>query len=185
MLPWLKGLNKLPASLLGVIQGVLPQAVLMFFLILLPIILRFLAKQQGFVTEMAVELAVQKYYFLFLFVQVFLTVSLSSSIATIVNSIYHGLDSVPTLLAASLPKSSNYFFSYLLLQAFSISAGNLLQITRLIQSLLLAPLVDRTPRQKWNRTRVIPELQWGTLFPIFTNLGCIGKIKYNIVLIKA
>ena len=40
-------------------------------LILLPMILRFLAKIQGDYTGMAIELSVQKYYFAFLFVQVF------------------------------------------------------------------------------------------------------------------
>ena len=67
---WLRWIGKIPKSLLSVIQGVLPPAILALLLLLLPLILRFLAKTQGHLTGMAVELSVQKSYFAFLFIQV-------------------------------------------------------------------------------------------------------------------
>lgn len=172
---WLHWLANAPDEVFSIIQGILPQAILALLLVLLPIILRFLAKSQGDYTGMAVELSVQKYYFAFLFVQVFLVISISSGITTIITQITHDPQSVPAILAQNLPKASNYFFSYLLLQALSVSAGALVQIMGLIEWFLLAPLLDNTARQKWHRQTNLPNMQWGTFFPVYTNLACIGE----------
>ena len=172
---WLHWLAPAPQEVFSIIQGVLPQAILALLLILLPVILRFLAKTQGDYTGMAVELSVQRYYFAFLFVQVFLVISISSGITTIISQITRDPQSVPAILAQNLPKASNYFFSYLLLQALSVSAGALVQIMSLIEWFLLAPLLDNTARQKWHRQTNLPNMQWGTFFPVYTNLACIGE----------
>ncbi|CAD6580331.1 MAG: hypothetical protein ASARMPREDX12_009526 [Alectoria sarmentosa] len=177
---WLHWLANAPKEVFSIIQGVLPQAILALLLILLPIILRYLAKRQGDYTGMAVELSVQKYYFAFLFVQVFLVISISSGITTIITQITEKPQSVPSILATNLPKASNYFFSYLLLQALSVSAGDLVQIMGLIEWFLLAPLLDNTARQKWCRQTQLPNVQWGTFFPVYTNLACIGLV-YSII----
>ena len=160
--------------LLGFLQGILPQAVLIILTLLLPMIIRLLVQQQGFAFQTALDLAVQKYYFSFLFIQVFLTVALSSSAATIVGQIYHGFDSLPTFLATNLPKTSNYFLSYLMLQALSISAGELVQISGLLQYLIISPLMDRTPREQRQRRVGLSKVSWATVYPVFTNLACIG-----------
>ena len=178
---WLHWLAPAPDEVFSIIQGVLPQAILALLLILLPIILRFLAKIQGDYTGMAVELSVQKYYFAFLFVQVFLVISISSGITTVISQITHEPQSVPAILAQNLPKASNYFFSYLLLQALSVSAGALVQIMGLIEWFVLAPLLDNTARQKWHRQTNLPNMQWGTFFPVYTNLACIGKTIENLL----
>ena len=172
---WLEWLNKIPGVVRSIIQGILPQALLALLLVLLPLILRFLAKTQGDHTGMAVELSVQRYYFTFLFVQVFFVVSISSGITTVINELAHSPQSAPSILATNLPKASNYFFSYLLLQALSVSAGALVQVWQLIQWFVLAPLLDSTARQKWRRQVNLPDMQWGTFFPVYTNLACIGQ----------
>lgn len=160
--------------LFGVIQGVLPQALLMILTSQLPTIIRLLAQHQGFTSRAAVEPTVQRYYFSFLFTQIFLTVGLSSSVTTILENIYHGFDSVAAVLATNLPKSSNYFLSYLLLQAFSMSASEIAQVSGLIQRLMLSPILDKTPRQKYQRQLSVSVVQWGTVYPVYTNLACIG-----------
>ncbi len=175
LLPWLHWINALPSWLLGCIQGVLPQLMLTVLTTLLPYVLRIITERRGLLTEVAVELSLQKYYFTFLFVQVFLTVSLSSSITAVVQEVLHGLDSVPAVLATNLPKASNYFFSYLLIRCFSQSASSLLQVGRLINWYTLTSIMSVTPRQKWEEETSLPQMQWGTLFPIYTNLACIGK----------
>ena len=172
---WLKWLEKVPYWVRSIIQGILPQAMLGLLLLLLPVILRLLARIQGSHTGMAVELSVQQYYFGFLFVQVFFVVSVSSGITTVFDDIKRSIGSTPSILAANLPKASNYFFSYLLLQALSTSAGALVQVLSLVKWFILAPLLDSTARQKWRRQTKLPDVQWGTFFPVYTNLGCIGK----------
>ena len=172
---WLHWLLRMPDWVLSIIQGILPQALLGLLLLLLPVILRLLARTQGDYTGMAVELSVQQYYFAFLFVQVFLVVSISSGITTVLNEITHSPELIPSILAENLPKASNYFFSYLLLQALSTSAGALVQVLNLIEWFVLAPLLDSTARQKWRRQIKLPDVQWGTFFPVYTNFACIGQ----------
>jgi len=64
----------------------------------------------------------------------------------------------------------------MLLQALSISANALIQVARLMEWFFLTSLMDRTPRQKWKRKANVPEMQWGTIYPVYTNLACIGML---------
>ena len=171
---WLGWLARAPNWILAIIQGILPQAILAILLFLLPMILRLLARTQGVPTGVAVEISVQKFYFGFLFVQVFLVVSISTTITTVVQEIANSPQSIPTILAENIPKAANYFFSYLLLQALSTSAGALLQVFEIISWFILGPLLDSTARQKWQRQINLPQTQWGTFFPVYTNLAAIG-----------
>ncbi|KAK2807329.1 hypothetical protein FQN50_005484 [Emmonsiellopsis sp. PD_5] len=172
---WLRWLGKLPDWFLSAIQGILPPLFLAILMAILPLILRFLSRNQGVHTGMAVELTVQNYYFAFLFVQIFLVVSISSSFTTIFDSLAD-VTSIPELLAQNIPKASNYFFSYMVLQAMSVSAGALVQIFGLISWFILAPILDSTARMKWARTTNLNQMQWGTFFPVYTTLASIGLI---------
>src|SRR5690606_3702701 len=111
---------------------------------LLPIILRLFARIQGRHTGMAMEQAVQGMYFAFLFIQVFLVVSISSAITVVIKRIAENPTSVPEILATNLPKAGNFFFSYLMLQAFAVSGGALLQIGSLLVYYIIGPLMDTT-----------------------------------------
>lgn len=177
---WLHWVQKLPKTVLGIISGVLPQALLAGLLALLPVILRLLARTQGVHTGMAVELAVQDYYFAFLFVQVFLVVSISSGFTNVITQLSDNPTNVPGILAQNLPRSTNYFFSYMLLQALSVSAGALVQGGGLFMWFILAPIVDSTGRQKWRRQTSLTSINWGTFFPVYTNLAAIGLI-YSVI----
>lgn len=138
-----------------------------------------LAKYQGNHTTIQVELAVQNWYFAFLFIQVFLIVTVSSSIFTIIKEISQTPGQTPNILAENIPKASNFFFSYLLLQAFGTSGGTLLQILGLILAALFKPF-QTTPRQKWKTAISLNAMQWGTLFPVITNLAVI-TISYATI----
>lgn len=172
--PWLQWLGKLPDWFISAIQGVLPALFLAILMAILPLILRFLSKAQGNHTGMGVELTVQNYYFAFLFVQLFLVVAISSSFSTVINNVTN-VTSWPEMLAQNIPSSSNYFFSYMILQAMSVSAGALVQIFSLVSWYILAPMLDTTARTKWGRTTNLNQMQWGTFFPVYTTLASIGK----------
>ncbi|KAI5304855.1 hypothetical protein KEM55_009242, partial [Ascosphaera atra] len=172
---WLKWIQKLPEWVVSAIQGLLPPLFLSILMALLPMILRFLSKCHGNRTGMTVELTVQKYYFTFLFVQLFLIVSISSSFSTMFRSVKNVM-SIPQLLAQNIPRASNYFFSYMVLQALSVSAGALVQIVNLLSWFVLAPLLDKTARMKFARTMNLNMIQWGTFFPVYTTLASIGLI---------
>ncbi|KAJ5084098.1 hypothetical protein NUU61_008677 [Penicillium alfredii] len=172
---WLAWIGKLPSWFISAIQGILPALCLAILMAVLPLILRFLSRTQGLHTGMAIELTVQNYYFTFLFVQLFLVVTIASSFSTIIDNVTN-VTSWPELLAENIPKSSNYFFSYMILQAMSVSAGALVQIFGLVSWFILAPIMDATARKKWARTTNLNQMQWGTFFPVYTTLASIGLI---------
>lgn len=176
--PWLSWIDTLPDWFVSAIQGILPALFLAILMAILPLILRFLSRAQGQHTGMAVELTVQNHYFAFLFVQLFLVVAISSSFSTVINNVTD-VTSWPELLAQNIPSSSNYFFSYMILQAMSVSAGALVQIFGLVSWFILAPMLDTTARTKWARTTNLNQMQWGTFFPVYTTLASIGKSPFQ------
>lgn len=179
---WLEWILKTPQWFRSALQGILPPALIGLLLFLLPLILRFLVRLQGTQSGMLVELSVQKFYFFFLFVQLFLVVSVSSILNQFIGifSSATGWTRVPEILGTSIPGASNYFISYMILQALSVSSGALLQIGGLIGWFILAPILDSTPRDKFKRQVDLSEVKWGSFFPVYTNLACIGLI-YSIV----
>ena len=177
---WLQWVLKVPDSLLGLLSGVLPSLSLSIIMAVLPQVLRILANMQGLTTKMAVEKSVQGSYFACLFIQVFLVVSVSSGITTVIEDISLEPIHAAKILATNLPKSSNFFFSYLLVEAFTISGATLLQISTLFTNYVISPIIDKTPRQKFNRATTPSEIQWGTLLPVYTNMACIS-IVYSVI----
>ncbi|OKL55615.1 hypothetical protein UA08_09062 [Talaromyces atroroseus] len=181
---WLAWLSKLPHWLFSAVQGVLPPLFLSLLMVLLPLILRFLSQTQGLQTGMSVELMVSNYYFAFLFVQLFLVVTISSSFSTLVDSVTD-VTGWPELLADNIPKSSNYFFSYMILRAMSVSAGALAQVWNLIKWFILGPMFDNTARNKWSRTTNLHRMKWGSFFPVYTVLACIVIAPLIVVFVIA
>ncbi|KAF2865123.1 hypothetical protein BDV95DRAFT_531691 [Massariosphaeria phaeospora] len=176
---WLAWIESLPPWLISFVQGVLPPLFLAILFVILPIILRSLAEATGTTTTGERELLVQNFYFAFVFIQLFLVVSISTGLTGTLEKLLANPISVPQTLAENLPKSANYFFSYMILQAFSISSGTLLQVGAVIM-LLFSRFLDTTPRQKVSRVLERPGINWGNMIPVYTNFGAIGLI-YSVV----
>ncbi|KAI5919916.1 hypothetical protein F4810DRAFT_685546 [Camillea tinctor] len=180
--PWLGFLqkNEAVANVASAVAGVLPAILLAILLWLVPIIMDFLAGLKGAKTGTQKNETVQKFYFSFLFVQVFLIVSLSSSAISTLEGVLNDPTSVADVLANSLPSASNYFFSYMILQALSASSGTLLQIGALINWYIVAKALNSTARNKWKTNTTLPDVKWGTYFPVYTNFACIALI-YSVI----
>lgn len=172
--PFLNFLNKVPPTIFGLIQGLLPAILLAVLMALLPIILRMMAKLGGAPSLSAVELRTQNFYFGFQVVQVFLITTLSSAASASVTSIICKPMDAPNLLATNIPKASNFYISYFVLQGLTISSGALLGIAGLIIFKLLGTFLDTTPRKMYKRWSTLSALGWGTVFPVYTNLTVIG-----------
>ncbi|CAN9376298.1 unnamed protein product [Alternaria alternata] len=175
---WLSWISELPESFLGLLQGVLPPVLVAVLVRGFVFVVEYLVRKQGICSKSQIDLKIQDYYFCFLFVQVTLVVSLAAGLTAIANEIAWGA-SLAATLAKNLPKASNYFLSYLLLQALSVSAGSLLRTDRLLGKFALGPMFDKSVTQMVMRRRG-PDLQWGTFVPVFTNLSCIGLL-YAII----
>ncbi len=146
LLPWLHWIDTLSTWLFDCIQDVLSQLILIALITLLSYVLHIITERRDLLTKMIIKLFLQKYYFTFLFIQVFLTIFLSSSIMIVIQEVLHDLDSVSMMLVTNLFKTSNYFFSYLMLQCFLISASFILQVKWLINWYTLVSIINTTSR---------------------------------------
>lgn len=182
MNPWLHFVqeNQVVYTVVKATAGVLPALLLSLLLSSVPALLDLLATFQGAKTGSEKAASVQAYYFFFLFVQVFLVVSIAGGAITTLQNTVEDVQGVPGTLAKNLPKSANYFFSYMLLQAMSTSSGSLLQINALIARYIVVRGANDTARRKWQRQVTLPSIYWGSVFPVYTNLTCIALV-YTVI----
>ncbi|KAK5078631.1 phosphate metabolism protein 7 [Lithohypha guttulata] len=179
--PFLSWILDIPSVILGVITGLLPAVALAILMSLLPPFLRFLGKFSGKATLSLVELRCHESYFWFQVVQVFLVTTMTSAASSAVPQVLNGgINQVPTLLAQSLPASSNFYISYFILQGLTFASGALLQIVGLVLFHLLGKILDTTPRKMYNRWSQLSSLGWGTIFPVLELLTVIS-IAYSAI----
>ncbi|KAF2764136.1 DUF221-domain-containing protein [Teratosphaeria nubilosa] len=171
---------KIPNTVQSILQGILPALILNIILAIMPLVFRLLVKFQGVPTGAAVQLGVQAWYFAFLWIQVFLVVTISSGLTEFFTQLADNPGQVIKSLATSLPGASDYFFSYLLIQALGNSASALVQVMSLVGWFVFAPLFDSTARAKWRRETTLQNVQWGSFYPAFTNFAVIGII-YSVI----
>ncbi|KAH8602366.1 hypothetical protein B0O99DRAFT_561765 [Bisporella sp. PMI_857] len=134
----------------------------------------------GEVTFPAVELKTQGWYMAFQVIQVFLITTFSSGAAAVVTQIINEPESATTLLAENLPKASNFYISYFIVQGLGIAAGNILNIGSLAMLTVVGKFLDKSPRKMFNRYITLAGLGWGAMYPKFGNLGVIA-ITYSII----
>lgn len=175
---WLSFFDAIPSVIRGVVTGLLPVILLAVVMALLPVILRLFAKISGDMTLSQVELTVQNYYFAFQIINVFLFTTIGSSAASALGSILNNPTGITSLLATSLPKASNFYLSYFIIQGLAIVASKLLRIVGLIVFFALSKILDNTPRKMYKRWYTLTSIGWGTLVPIYTNLLVIGAYPY-------
>ncbi|KAI0424592.1 DUF221-domain-containing protein [Xylaria sp. FL1042] len=180
--PWLGFLSRNPTvwKAATAVAGVLPAVLLALLLWLVPVFMDFLAGFKGAKTGTQKTEAVQQFYFAFLFVQVFLIVSLSSGAVAILEGVLDDPTGITDTLAKNLPSAANYFFSYMILQALSASSGTLLQIGALANWYIISRIFNKTARNKWTTNTTLPDVKWGSYFPVYTNFACIGLI-YSVI----
>ncbi|KAF1980683.1 DUF221-domain-containing protein [Aulographum hederae CBS 113979] len=176
---WLHWIYDLPDPILGILTGLLPPLLLSNFVSYVPKFMRYIAKTFEPTTP-AAEKQVQAWYFAFQVIQVFLITTVSSGAATIATKIAQNPGDVPALLARNLPKSSNFYLTYFILQGTSSAASNVLNYSDLLEYLGMGYLFDVTPRQKYQRYTQMKGISWGTVYPKFVNMAIIA-IAYSCI----
>ena len=171
---FLTWIDKIPKVILGLVTGLLPVVMLAVLMALVPPILRLAAKFGGSPARPQVELAVQSSYFTFQVVQSFLVVTLASAATAVGKQIASNPSSATSLLATNLPKASNFYISFFILQGLSIAAKTFLQLVPLLLHAVLGKFLDNTPRKMYKRWSSLSDLEWGSVFPQFTVLLVIG-----------
>ncbi|CAH01550.1 Phm7p [Kluyveromyces lactis] len=178
--PFLRFIDNMPDVLMGVITGLLPTILLALLMSLVPVFIKKVAMMTGALTRQEIELYCHAWYYAFQVVQVFIVVTLASSASSTVTDIIDEPDSAMTLLAQNLPKASNFYIAYFLLQGLTVPSGALLQVVALILSKVLGRVLDKTPRQKWARYNTLSQPSWGVVYPVLELLVCIF-ITYSII----
>lgn len=171
---WLHWVETLPQWLLSFVQGTLPPVIQLVVLSgPLPIVLRALTNHtKGATTGAQGERSLQLWYFIFLLLELFIIPTISSGLTSVVDDLLHDPfgTSVPDILATNLPTASDYYFSFLILEALSISASSILQTIRLLNYYILGSV--NTPdsvfqKLSWtNRTRIGSNIPWYTTFAV-------------------
>ncbi|EEP81198.1 conserved hypothetical protein [Uncinocarpus reesii 1704] len=180
LLPFLKFIDSLPAIVKGAISGVLPTVALALLMALVPIFLRWCARQSGLPSTAQVELFTQNAHFVFQVVQVFLVTTITSAASAATSQIIKDPLSAKDLLANNLPKASNFYISYFLFQGLILSSAAVMQVITFLVFKLLRVLFDKTPRKLYQRWAALAGLSWGTVFPVFTNMVVIA-ITYSCI----
>lgn len=141
---------------------------------LVPIIMGILA---GFFepTRGTQQLRVQSWYFPFQVIQVFVITTFASAASSVVTKIISNPSIATTLLAKNLPKASNFYIAYFVLYGLQPTAMMFLNIAPLLFMTVLGGIFDGTPRKMFKRYVNLGGVGWGSSYPVYTNLGVIGK----------
>lgn len=169
---WLRWITSLPSWLISFVQGTLPPVIQVILLSgPLPIVLRSMTnKTRGALTESEGERSLQLWYFVFLLIELFIIPTLSSGLLATIQDLIQSPGNVTTILAKNLPTASNYYFSFLIVQALSISASSITQTIRLFNFYVLGG--TNTPDSVFsklsftNRTRIGSNIPWYTTFAV-------------------
>lgn len=172
---WLSWLNRLPESILNLLAGLVPAALLSALASFVPNIFRAVFKAFGEPTNTSVELKVLRWYFVFQVLQVFLVNTLASGAAAVLSQAANNPASIPTILANNLPSAANSYLTYFIVQGLTNASNNMLNYSDLLSYLFFDRFFDKTPRQKYNRFIQLKGIQWGKVFPKYGNFLIIGK----------
>ena len=177
---FLRFINDLPPWILGLITGLLPPYLLSTLVSYVPKFMRNIAKLSGEPTLPEAELKTQIWYFIFQVIQVFLVTTFSSGAAAVATSIAQDPAQVPNLLAQNLPKASNFYLSYFILQGIAGAPDKVLNYSDLFEYLFYSKYIDKTPREKYKRFTNMKGIPWATQYPKFVNFLVIA-VAYSCI----
>ncbi|KAI5358512.1 Putative calcium-dependent channel, 7TM region phosphate [Septoria linicola] len=166
---FLSFLKDLPDWVLGLLVGFVPPAVVSWFVSYVPKLFRHIAKLSGEPTTPQAELKTQAWFMVFQVFQVFLVATFSSGAAAVATKIAKDPRSAPELLASSLPKASNFYLTYFILQGTTSAANNLLDYSELFEYLFYEYFWNKTPREKYQTYAQMRGTPWAAWYPKFTN----------------
>lgn len=170
-LTWLK---QIPRIIMGVVTGLLPSVMLAILMSLVPVIMRLCAKLSGEPSFSRIELFTQNSYFAFQVIQVFLITTVTSSASAVADQISQNPTAVTSILANSLPKSTNFYISYFIVQGLTIASGVISQVVGFVIFNILYRYLAGTPRALYTKWANLSAISWGSTLPIYSNLTVIA-----------
>ncbi|TVU20088.1 hypothetical protein EJB05_36281 [Eragrostis curvula] len=115
------------------IQGFLPGIALKIFLIVLPMILMFMSKFEGLISQSSLERRSASKYYIFLFFNVFLgSVITGSALEQLKAYLHMSANEIPKLVGLSVPMKATFFITYVMVDGWAGIAGEILRLKPLI-----------------------------------------------------
>jgi hypothetical protein len=173
-------LKDLPPWILSLLTGFVPPFLTSWFVSYVPKLFRHIAKLSGEPTIPQAELKTQAWFMVFQVVQVFLITTFSSGTAAVAAKIAKDPGSAPALLASSLPKASNFYLTYFILQGTTSAASNILDYSETFEYLFYEYFWDKTPREKFATYAQMRGTPWASWYPKFTNFLIIS-VAYSCI----
>lgn len=120
------------------------------------------------------ELFTQNAYFAFQVIQVFLITTLTSSASAVAVQISQNPGQVTSVLAENIPKASNFYISYFLVQGLTVASGVISQVVGFVIFTLLYKFLAGTPRAMYQKWANLSAISWGSVLPVYTNIAVIS-----------
>ena len=180
---WLSFLDAMPDVLMGIITGLLPSVLLAVLMSLVPIIMRLCARLAGEPSLSRVELFTQASYFFFQLVQVFLVTTISGAVFSTIGTIAQEPSKAFEMLSSTLPKASNFYIAFFIVQGITIASSVLSQVSGFFIFHLMYRFLASTPRAKFNKWTTLAAVSWGEVMPIYTNIAVISKISSSCLIL--
>ncbi|KAJ3574845.1 hypothetical protein NPX13_g4233 [Xylaria arbuscula] len=171
---FLQWISLIPEVILGFVQGLLPSVLLAVLMSLVPIVMRLCAKLSGEPSLSRVELFTQNAYFAFQVIQVFLISTVTSAASAVGYQIFQDPGQVTSLLAENLPKASNFYISYFIVQGLGIASSVLSQAVGFVIFTLIYKFLSGTPRALYTKWANLSAISWGSVLPVYTNIAVIS-----------
>jgi len=105
---------------------------------------------------------------------------MTSAASAVAKQIVEDPTSATTLLAENLPKSSNFYISYFIVQGLTIAAGVISQVVGFVIFTLLYKFLAGTPRALYAKWANLSAISWGSTMPVYTNIAVIGESMHAI-----
>ncbi|KAL0262028.1 hypothetical protein SLS55_003463 [Diplodia seriata] len=160
-------------------DSLLPALALSLLMAIVPGILRVLARAAGVPSLTHIEMFTQRAYFGFQVLQVFLVTTFTSSASASISQIIKDPMSARSLLATCLPKASNFYLSYMIIQCLGKGASDIVHLSAIFKY-YVAQRFGRNPKIMYKRWHRMRNVHWGGIMPVFINLGVIA-ISYSVI----
>ncbi|KAI7820610.1 hypothetical protein BX661DRAFT_189057 [Kickxella alabastrina] len=172
---WLKG-NDIA---LGIFSGVVPPAIILVLMSLLPVILRLLLRLEGTPQTSLINMRLINRLFFFQVWNVYLVNISSSSILLILTNSINNPGTIIKHIQEDVPKSATGILAYVLLLSFTNAAREILQGVPLAMRYLIPKLFAKTPRAL-SQAEEPSEFDWATAIPTHSLIFLMG-FSYSFI----
>ena len=108
--------------------------------------------------------------------------TLTSAASAVGYQIFQDPAQATSLLAENLPKASNFYISYFIVQGLGIASSVLSQAVGFVIFTLVYKFLSGTPRALYTKWANLSAISWGSVLPVYTNIAVISEFSLLFVI---